>query len=100
MPSCCLILLAALWSLMATVSGRILDQEGNPLAGATVTYRYIGVVEKNIDNSVPGMHSETPRMEERGGRTYTIKTDKKGDFTLAGVDYGVYKIDIVAPDGR
>ena len=100
MPSCCLILLAALWSLMATVSGRIIDQEGNPLAGATVTYRYIGFIDRNIQLIPNAMHSETPHMVERGGRTYTVKTDKKGDFTLAGVDYGVYKIDIVAPNGR
>lgn len=99
MPSCCLILLAAMWSLMATVSGHILDQEGNPVAGATVTYRYIGIVEKSI-SSMPSMRTETSRMVERSGRNYTIKTDKKGSFTIVGVDYGVYQIDITAADGR
>ncbi len=88
-----------MWSLMATVSGRVLDQEGKPLAGATVTYHYIGVVEKNIQ-SMPDMRMETPRMVERSGRTYTVKTDKKGDFVIVGVDYGVYKIEIAAPDGH
>ena len=41
MTSCCLILFALLFptqSDLATVSGEILDREGNPMVGALVTY--------------------------------------------------------------
>ena len=39
------------------------------------------------------------RMIEGTGRVYKVKTDKKGNFTLIGVDYGVYQIEVTAPDG-
>jgi tetratricopeptide (TPR) repeat protein len=101
MKSCCLILLNLLlpWQFLATVSGRVLDREANPLAGAQVTYKLIGIVDKDI-NAMSGMRSEMSRMRERGGRTYDAKTDKKGAFIITGVDFGVYQIEITGPDGH
>lgn len=97
MKSCCLILFALLlppqrWT--ATVTGTILDREGKPLANATIQYGQVGTLEGN------GM-SETSRTRviEGSGRVYKVQTDKKGNFTLLGVVYGVYQIEITAPDG-
>ncbi len=93
-----LIVAALLWQPLTTVSGQILDREGKPLAGAQIVYKGIGIVDEDI-NALPGGRSETPKMRERGGRTYTIKSDKKGSFTMVGVQYGVYDVQITGPDG-
>ena len=98
MKSCCLILFALLlppqrWT--ATVTGTILDREGKPLANATIQYTNVAVVQ----TGGPTRDVSTPRMLEGTGRVYKVKTDKKGDFTLIGVDYGIYQIEVTAPDG-
>jgi tetratricopeptide (TPR) repeat protein len=99
MNSCCLLLALLLpMQYLATVSGQVLDREGNPIAGALIAYKYIGMVDRDI-KATPGMRSESPRMLEKGGRTFTVKTDKKGAFILNGLDYGVYQVDITGPDG-
>ena len=85
MTSCCLILFALLFptqSYLATVSGEILDREGNPMVGALVTYTQIGIFER-IYQMGAGTRSESPRMIEGTGRVYKIKTDKKGAFVIA-----------------
>lgn len=100
MNSCCL-LLAILFQMqpLATVSGQILDREGNPLAGALITYKNIGTFDRDYQ-SIPGaMRTESPRMREGTGRIYKVKTDRKGAFLLIGMDYGVYAIEITGPDG-
>jgi tetratricopeptide (TPR) repeat protein len=78
----------------ATVTGHILDREGKPLVNATVQYTNIGILE---GSATEGMM--TTRMIEGTGRVYKIKTDKKGNFTLLGMDYGIYQIEITASDG-
>ncbi|HEX7289070.1 MAG TPA: tetratricopeptide repeat protein [Candidatus Angelobacter sp.] len=83
---------------MATVSGQVLDREGNPLAGALIIYKQIGKFERDLQTAA-GVRSESPRMVEGTGRIYQIKTDKKGAFLLVGVAYGVYQIEITGPDG-
>ena len=96
MTSYCLILLSLLLPMqrfLASISGTILDREGNPLAGAEVVYTNVGTV----DYSSPG--AGTPRITEGSGKTYKVKTDKKGSFSVVGVEYGVYKIEITAADG-
>lgn len=101
MTSCCLILLALLFpaqGLLATVSGEILDREGNPMVGAQVTYTKIGTFDRNYQTG-GAARSETPRMIEGTGRVYHLKTDKKGAFLMIGMDYGVYQVEITAPDG-
>jgi tetratricopeptide (TPR) repeat protein len=100
MKSCYLILLALLLPMqwLASVSGQILDREGKPLAGALITYKKIGIVDRNIQVS-DGARSESPKMVEGTGRIYKVKTDKKGAFSLIGVEYGVYQIEITGPDG-
>ena len=101
MTSYCLILFALLFPAqvsLATVSGEILDREGNPMVGALITYTKIGTFDRNYQTG-GATRSESPRMVEGTGRIYHIKTDKKGAFLMVGVDYGVYQIEITAPDG-
>jgi tetratricopeptide (TPR) repeat protein len=83
---------------LATVSGQILDREGNPLAGALIVYKQIGKFERDLRIDA-GVLSESPRMVEGTGRIYQIKTDKKGMFLMAGLAYGVYQVEITGPDG-
>jgi tetratricopeptide (TPR) repeat protein len=97
MQSCCLILLALLlpaqrWS--ATVTGTILDREGKPLPDATIQYTCVG----KLEGSAQAEMSRT-RIIEGTGRVYKVKTDKKGSFTLMGMDYGLYRIEITGADG-
>ncbi|HLK07707.1 MAG TPA: tetratricopeptide repeat protein [Candidatus Angelobacter sp.] len=101
MTSCCLILFALLLPLqgpLATVSGQILDREGNPMVGAVVTYTKIGTYDRNYEIG-GSTRIESPRMVEGTGRIYKIKTDKKGAFVMVGMDYGVYQVEITGPDG-
>jgi tetratricopeptide (TPR) repeat protein len=91
MNSCCLILLALLLPMQrwnATVTGHILDHEGKPLAGATVTYTNVGIFDR-VDQ----------RIKEGTGQVYKIKTDKQGRFELLGMQFGIYQIEVTAPDG-
>ena len=62
---------------VAEVSGRVLDRTGKPVAGAQVVYT-------SLDT----------------GRTYKFKTDKKGEFTAAGVLFGDYQINVTGADGQ
>ncbi|HEY7404793.1 MAG TPA: tetratricopeptide repeat protein [Candidatus Angelobacter sp.] len=94
MMTCCILLMALLlppqrWT--AQISGQILDRDGKPMAGAHITYKNVGIVEDP--------DTEHPRIIEGTGRTYKIKTDKKGSFVMIGVDYGIYEVEVKAPDG-
>jgi len=96
LTSCCLILFALLLPMqrfLASVSGTILDREGNPMASAEVVYTNVGTVDYS------SVRSGTPRITEGSGKVYKVKTDKKGSFSLMGVEYGVYQIEITAADG-
>ena len=96
MTSYCLILLALLLPMqrfLASVSGTILDREGNPLAGAEVVYMNVGTVDYTA------AQSGTQRITEGTGKVYKVKTNKKGSFSLVGMEYGVYQIEITAADG-
>jgi tetratricopeptide (TPR) repeat protein len=96
MTSYCLILFALLLPMqrfLASVSGTILDREGNPMAGAEVVYTNVGTVD--YASAVSG----TERITEGSGKVYKVKTNKKGSFSLIGVEYGVYQIEITAADG-
>lgn len=93
-----LLLIFVLSPLFATVSGQVLDREGHPLAKATVTYKYIGVVDKRAQ-VIPGGLYEDPTMVERTGRTFSTRTNKKGAFAITGMEYGVYEVRITGPDG-
>ena len=91
MTSYCLMLLALLLPMqrfLASVSGQILDREGKPMAGAEVVYTNVGMVDR-----------VATRIIEGTGKIYKVKTDKNGKFSLMGVEYGVYQIEITAPDG-
>ena len=94
MTSYCLILLALLLPMqrfLASVSGQILDREGKPMAGAEVVYTNVGTVDYS---------SGGQRITEGSGKVYKVKTDKKGSFSVIGVEYGVYRIEITASDGN
>jgi len=93
MTSYCLMLLALLLPVqrfLASVSGQILDHEGKPMAGAEVVYTNVGMVDYS---------SGRQRITEGTGKVYKVKTDKKGAFSVVAVEYGIYKIEITAPDG-
>ncbi|HEY2169383.1 MAG TPA: tetratricopeptide repeat protein [Candidatus Angelobacter sp.] len=93
MTSYCLILFALLLPMqrfLASVSGQILDREGKPMGGAEVVYTNVGTVDYS---------SGGQRITEGSGKVYKVKTDKKGSFSLIGVEYGVYQIEITASDG-
>lgn len=92
-----LLLILALAPFFATVSGQVLDREGHPLAKAEVSYKFIGTVDKQYQKT-PGGLLENPKMVERGGRTFTTKTNSKGAFSITGLEYGVYEVKITGPD--
>src|SRR5437763_15492206 len=60
----------------ATVSGKVLDRTGQPIANSQIVYT----------------HTDT-------GRVYKFKTNKKGEFAGVSVAYGIYDIEITDPDG-
>jgi tetratricopeptide (TPR) repeat protein len=91
MTSYCLILFALLLPMqrfLASVSGQILDHEGKPMAGAEVVYTNVGTVDRSATRIIEGT-----------GKVYKVKTDKNGKFSLVGMEYGIYQIEITAPDG-
>jgi len=74
MTGYCLILLAALLPMqrfLASVSGQILDHEGNPMAGAEVVYTNVGTVD--YSSAATGKE----RITEGTGKVYKVKTDKE-----------------------
>jgi tetratricopeptide (TPR) repeat protein len=92
MNRCCLILLTLLLPMQrwnATVTGRILDRDGKPMSGATVTFKNVGTVDRD------GL-----RVTEGTGQSYKIKTDKHGTFTLLGVIFGIYEVQVFTADGK
>jgi len=60
----------------ASVEGKV-TQEGQPLAGTQV-------VLTNPDT----------------GRAFKTKTDKKGEFLLVGIPYGLYRVDVLSDKGE
>jgi tetratricopeptide (TPR) repeat protein len=78
---------------LASVSGTILDREGKPMAGAEVVYTNVGTVDHAA--AAAGIQ----RITEGKGKVYKVKTDKKGSFSLVGMEYGIYQIEITAADG-
>ena len=61
------------------------------MAGAEIVY-------KNVGQVIDGM-TDQPKIIDGTGRLYKIKTDKKGTFLMLGVDFGIYEIEVKAPDG-
>src|ERR1043166_7735766 len=92
MTSCFLILFALFLPMQrwnANVTGRILDRESKPMAGAQVTYTNVGTIDRNAE-----------RIIEGSGKAYKATTDKAGRFLILGVAFGVYRIEIKGPDGN
>jgi tetratricopeptide (TPR) repeat protein len=75
-----------------TVSGRILDREGKPLANAQISYTNIGQFSNAPDNADPILNSGT-------GKVYKTKTNKRGEFSMIGVAIGIYRIEIKDSSG-
>src|SRR5215472_16792250 len=76
MTGYCLMFLALLRPMqrfLASVSGQILDHEGNPMTGAQVVYTNVGIVDYS---------SAGQRITEGSGKVYKVRTDKKGSFSL------------------
>lgn len=74
---CAMLWLVFLAPATVTVSGRIINRSGKPASNATVVY------------ANPSAH-----------RTYTGKTDAKGQFEIAGVAPGNYQITITDQEGK
>ena len=73
----------------ATVTGRILDRESKPMVGAEVIYTNVGTIDRN-----------SIRIIEGSGKVYKAKTGKDGRFSILGVAFGVYEIEVKAADGK
>ncbi len=79
-----------------TVSGKILDREGKPLAGAQIKYTNIG----GYSNWSNEQHPSHPGMTNSGtGKVYKANTNKKGEFLIIRVDIGVYQVEITDASG-
>ena len=101
MTSCCLILFALLFPMqgsLATVSGEILDREGNPMVGALVTYTKVGIFERNYQTGGGCGLSRPGWWRERAESTKSRPTKRALSY-MVGMDYGVYQIEITGPDG-
>jgi tetratricopeptide (TPR) repeat protein len=64
-------------TLAPPVSGKIIGSDGQPVAGAKVVFTFTG-----------------------NDRKYDVKTGKNGEFIIAGLPYGAYKIEVFSPDGQ
>jgi tetratricopeptide (TPR) repeat protein len=84
---------------LAQVSGRVLDHESKPLVGAQITYTHVGQFTNGgaMGNSDPAAAGIT---SSGTGRVYKTKTNKKGEFVLLGLIYGVYQIEIRNTQGE
>jgi len=92
MTSCFLILFTLLLPMQrwnATVTGRILDRESKPMVGAQIIYTNVGTIERN-----------STRIIEGSGKVYRAKTDKDGRFSILGVAFGVYEIEVKTAEGN
>jgi len=71
MHICWIVLLGLLLPLqnisVATVSGRILDLEGKPLAGALITYQNIGIYNRKYQSDAG--HEDGNSRKARGARS-------------------------------
>lgn len=81
----------------ASVSGKILDRQGKPMANAQITYA-------NAGQFSPGVSSGTDQSQSRivlsgNGKVYKTKTNKKGEFLIVGVMSGIYQVDIADASG-
>jgi tetratricopeptide (TPR) repeat protein len=61
----------------ATVKGTCRDAQGQPIVGAQVVWQ-------NSDN----------------GRSYKLKTNKKGEYFSLGIDPGTYTVTLTSPEGK
>jgi tetratricopeptide (TPR) repeat protein len=92
MTSCFLLLFALLLPMQrwnANVTGRILDRESKPMVGAEITYTNVGTIDRHAT-----------RIIEGSGKAYTAKTGKDGRFSIIGVAFGVYQIEVKDADGN
>jgi tetratricopeptide (TPR) repeat protein len=78
-----------------TVSGKVLDREGKPLANAQVTYTNIGTyTETGATGRIQGGISSSGT-----GKVYKTKTNKKGEFLILAVSAGFYQVEVNDPTG-
>src|ERR1700694_133390 len=65
------------WAQTAQVRGKVIGQDGQPVAGAQVAYSDPCTV-----------------------RNYKYKTDKKGEFSAIGMQFAIYQVTITNPAGE
>jgi tetratricopeptide (TPR) repeat protein len=63
--------------MTGSVTGVCKDENGNPIAGATVEY-----------------------FNTANGRKYPVKTNKKGEYYSLGIEPGTYNVTITSEDGK
>lgn len=88
----CLLLALLLFGIPqgGTVSGKILDREGKPLAGALVTYTHAGQYTNAPDQRISNSGT---------GKVYKTKTNKKGEFLMIRVASGIYQVEVTDASG-
>jgi len=69
----CTLLVPAAWSQTATVKGKVVDQNGQPVVGAIVQF-----------------------YSKETGRKFELKTDKKGQYFTIGATAGTYQVTVTA----
>jgi tetratricopeptide (TPR) repeat protein len=75
------------------------------MVAAEVKYTNVGALDNGSSAALPdasfggGAPAPSAKITEGSGRIYKVKTDKKGAFSLIGVAYGIYQIEITAADG-
>jgi len=78
------------------ITGRIVDQSGNPIQGARV------IIGASMDVKVTGNGSDgnvyTPVNRSKGDKTYGYYTDADGRFTLNALNTGSYEMFIFQED--
>jgi tetratricopeptide (TPR) repeat protein len=72
-----LVALAVAQTPVGTVRGKVTDDQGKPMAGATVVF-------KNAEN----------------GRKYELKTNAKGEYIQVGMQLGTYDATLMGADGK
>lgn len=100
-----LVLLLPSQRWLATVSGHIRDHDGKPLAGAQITYTNVGQYTNggamdDGDAIKSSMQGRSQINNTGNGRVYKTKTDKKGEFVILGMMFGVYDIEITDAEGK
>lgn len=74
----------------ATVTGRVVDQDGKGIAGAQVSLTYGEATQADLD-ALMRQRDDAPTLTENFASTLTATTDADGNFRLENVTDGIYQ---------